>query len=81
MGIKNRAVHVLFLNAVENDQFVNRLTHTIGAYSHGIGACHVEISIPDPTGYITSSIYNGECVHMTTKKTFSNPGQYSYKIN
>lgn len=69
-------IHVLFLKTQHNDFFLNRLTAWLGGTFHGNeGFCHVEVCVPHPQGgYISSSIYNGEKVSMTRKKTFANPG-------
>ena len=70
-------VHVLFLEAQRGDHVLNRLTAMLGRRVHrGQGFCHVEIVIPDAqTGeYLSSSIFNGECVTLTRSKTFANPG-------
>jgi hypothetical protein len=72
--MQNHAVHVLFLRPGSKDPFVNRLTGYVGGMMHGIGACHVEICMPHADGFMTSSIYNGETVNITTSKSFSNPG-------
>ena len=67
-------MHVLFLHPHEKDAVLNRLTSYLGWLTHGVGACHVEISLPYGDGFLTSSIYNGEKVSTTTQKTFANPG-------
>jgi hypothetical protein len=72
--MKNRAVHVMFLKPVSADPLLNRLTGYLGAVTHGVSACHVEVSVPHLNGYMTSSIYNGEVVNVNMTKTFSNPG-------
>lgn len=42
-----QAIHVLFLEPIRSDHFVNRLTGMVGKLLHGRAACHVEICIPD----------------------------------
>jgi hypothetical protein len=81
LGERQRfSIHVLFLKPLDNDpheHFLNRLASFIGEKVHSKGFHHVEIVIPDTDnagGFISSSIYNGECVSMTKTKTFSNPG-------
>jgi hypothetical protein len=74
------SIHVLFLKPLANDpreHFLNKLASFIGEKVHSKGFHHVEIVIPDINnagGFISSSIYNGECVLMTKTKTFTNPG-------
>jgi hypothetical protein len=72
--MQNQAIHVLFLKPNTTDPFLNQLTAHIGQAMHGVGVCHVEISVPHVGGYLTSSIYNGENVSVNTSKNFSNPG-------
>jgi hypothetical protein len=72
--MQNNEVHVLFLHPQNDDPFLNRITSMMGQAIHGKGACHVELAMPHSGGYMTSSIYNGETVNVTTSKTFSNPG-------
>lgn len=79
MDNREHAIHVLFLEPAPDDHWLNRLTSSFGERLHGKGFCHVEICIPagrssGGNGYISSSIYNGESVTMTQKKTFANPG-------
>ena len=76
---REHAIHVLFLEPAPDDHWLNRLTSSLGERIHGKGFCHVEICIPagrsgGTEGYVSSSIYNGESVTMTQKKTFANPG-------
>ena len=76
------AIHVLFLQPLPNDpheHFLNRLTSFIGEKVHKKGFHHTEIVVPDlqsssDGGFLSSSIYNGECVTLTKTKTFANPG-------
>jgi hypothetical protein len=72
--MQHNPVHILFLRPSCNDPFINRLTAYVGGAMHGVGACHVEICMPHADGFMTSSIYNGETVNITTSKSFSNPG-------
>jgi hypothetical protein len=72
--MNNNAVHVLFLNPARDDPVLNRITSYIGKLTHGVEACHVELSMPHNDGFLTSSIYNGETVNATMSKKFSNPG-------
>ena len=79
-------IHVMFLSTQKDDHMLNRVTAMIGERIHQQGFCHVEICIPDleapalpngqPSGYLSSSIYNGEKVTLTKTKTFANPGEY-----
>ena len=78
---ERHAIHVLFLQPLPNDpheHFLNKLTSFIGASVHNKGFHHTEIVIPDldagDGGFLSSSIYNGECVTLTKTKTFANPG-------
>jgi hypothetical protein len=72
--MQNNAIYILFLHPDNGDPFLNRVTSFLGAAMHGTGACHVELCVPHNGAYMTSSIYNGETVNVTTSKTFSNPG-------
>jgi hypothetical protein len=71
-------IHVLFLEPVSDDHMINSSTAFLGAQLHGKGFCHVEICIPYCDGignsYLSTSIYNGECVSVNKSKTFANPG-------
>jgi hypothetical protein len=69
-----QAVLVLFLHPVATDHILNRLTSYVGALTHGVGACHVELCMPHNDGLLISSIYNGETVNVNTTKRFSNEG-------
>lgn len=79
---QRHTIHVLFLQPVPQDQdehFLNRLTSYIGEKIHQKGFHHVEIVVPDPetchlakSGFLSSSIYNGENVTLTKTKTFAN---------
>lgn len=73
----SQAVHVLFLEPIKKDHWINRMTGFVGGLLHGRGACHVEICIPDGQGYLSCSIYNGEKVTLSSKKTFANPGGHA----
>lgn len=76
------AIHVLFLEVAPTDPWLNRLTAAVGRRVHGRGFCHVEVCVPhppsfgghQPEGYVSSSIYNGETVTSSSRKTFANPG-------
>jgi hypothetical protein len=71
-------IHLLFLEPINNDHIVNSSTAFVGRSLHGKGFCHVEICVPHTDGagnsYLSTSIYNGECVSVTKSKTFANPG-------
>ena len=78
-------IQVLFLEPHPRDFILNKLTALAGQRIHGRGFCHVELCMPNPNqqGFISSSIYNGETVTMTSSKTFANPGYivYSTTVN
>lgn len=76
-------IHVLFLQPIPGDpqeHFLNKLTSWIGQKLHTKGFHHTEIVIPDldhhppSSSFLSSSIYNGETVSLTSTKTFANPG-------
>lgn len=64
----------MFLKPDRTDPLLNRVTGYLGGITHGVSACHVEVSVPHLNGYMTSSIYNGEVVNVNMTKTFANPG-------
>lgn len=75
----SHAIHILFLETTHQDPWLNQLTSGLGTRVHGRGFCHVEICIPHMVGsrskgFLGSSIYNGEHVTVSTRKTFANPG-------
>lgn len=76
-------IHVLFLQPLPGDPqeyLLNRMTSFLGQKVHSRGFHHTEIVIPDvdcqssASSFLSSSIYNGETVSLTSTKTFANPG-------
>jgi len=75
-----QAVHVLFLESRADDHILNRMSAAIGRMTHGMGACHVELCLPEGSQYVSASIYNGEKITMSAQKTFANPGYTVHTI-